>query len=56
MNTDEQFMRLALAEAKQAADADEIPIGAVIVSQGHLIAKAHNLTESAMLRPEQYAS
>lgn len=45
MNTDEQFMRLALAEAKQAADADEIPIGAVIVSQGRLIAKAHNLTE-----------
>ena len=38
-------MRLALTEAKLADEADEIPIGAVVVSQGRVIAKAHNLTE-----------
>ena len=43
--TDITFMRLALAEARQAAAEGEIPIGAVIVSQGRVIAKAHNLTE-----------
>ena len=45
MTPDEQFMRLALAEAQQAGEADEIPIGAVVVCQGRIIAKAHNLTE-----------
>ena len=38
-------MRLALAEAHRAADEDEIPIGAVVVAAGRVIAKAHNLTE-----------
>lgn len=38
-------MRQALAEARQAAREDEIPIGAVIVCQGRIIARAHNLTE-----------
>jgi len=38
-------MRLALTEAKLADEADEIPIGAVVVSQGRVIAKTHNLTE-----------
>jgi tRNA(adenine34) deaminase len=42
---DEYFMRLALAEAKKAADADEVPIGAVIVSNNIVIARAHNLVE-----------
>lgn len=42
---DEHFMLLALAEARQAYDEDEIPIGAVIVVNGKVIAKAHNLTE-----------
>lgn len=42
---DEQFMRQALMEAQYAAEEDEIPIGAVVVSQGRVIAKAHNLTE-----------
>lgn len=42
---DEYFMRLALAEAKKAADADEVPIGAVIVSDNIVIARAHNLVE-----------
>jgi len=39
------FMRLALAEARRAAAEGEIPIGAVVVSRGQVIAKAHNLTE-----------
>ena len=45
-NDDERFMRMALNEARQAADADEVPIGAVIVSHGQVIARAHNLTET----------
>ncbi len=42
---DEKYMRMALQEAQQAADADEIPVGAVVVSNGRIIARAHNLTE-----------
>ena len=42
---DEKYMRMALQEAQQAADADEIPVGAVVVCQGRIIARAHNLTE-----------
>ncbi len=42
---DEKFMRIALSEAKKALDKDEIPIGAVIVYDNKVIAKAHNLTE-----------
>ena len=41
----EIFMREALKEAKVALSKDEIAIGAVIVSQGRIIARAHNLTE-----------
>lgn len=44
--TDEHFMRLALQEAQQAQEEGEIPIGAVIVSRGRVIARAHNLTET----------
>jgi len=42
---DEYFMGEALKEARKAFDVDEIPIGAVIVSEGQIIARAHNLTE-----------
>jgi tRNA(adenine34) deaminase len=42
---DEYFMRQALAEAKKAFDADEVPIGAVIVANGVIIARAHNFVE-----------
>lgn len=42
---DEEFMRKALAEAQAAFDEDEIPVGAVIVCQGRIISRAHNLTE-----------
>jgi tRNA(adenine34) deaminase len=41
----EYFMRLALAEAQAAFDADEAPIGAVIVHDGHVVAAAHNQRE-----------
>ena len=43
---DELYMRKALAEAQQAFDEGEIPIGAIIVCQDHIIARAHNLTET----------
>ena len=43
---DEKYMRLALAEAHKALDADEIPIGCVIVSQNQIIGRGHNLTET----------
>lgn len=37
---------MALAEARKAYEADEVPIGAVIVSHGQVIARGHNLTET----------
>lgn len=43
---DEVFMRRALAEAREAAAAGEIPIGAVIVANGRVVARGHNLTET----------
>ncbi|MBR4388094.1 MAG: nucleoside deaminase [Prevotella sp.] len=42
---DERYMRHALDEAQMAADEGEIPIGAIIVSHGRIIARAHNQTE-----------
>lgn len=42
---DEHFMRLALNEAKRAYDAQEIPIGAVVVCKGKVIGRGYNLTE-----------
>lgn len=42
---DEEYMRKALMEAQLAFDEDEIPVGAVIVCQGKIISRAHNLTE-----------
>ncbi|MBQ8046942.1 MAG: nucleoside deaminase [Prevotella sp.] len=43
---DEFFMQRALDEARLAMEAGEVPIGAVVVSQGRIIARAHNLTET----------
>ncbi len=43
---DEYFMKKAFAEAVQAFDEGEIPVGAVVVSKGKIIARAHNLTET----------
>lgn len=42
---DAYFMQLALCEAKTAATAGEVPIGAVLVIDGEIIAKAHNMKE-----------
>ena len=39
-------MREALKEAQKALDKDEIPIGAIIVANDKIIARAHNLTET----------
>ncbi|MES2592663.1 MAG: nucleoside deaminase [Bacteroidota bacterium] len=43
--SDEHFMREALKEAQKAFDADEVPVGAVIVCNNKIIARSHNLTE-----------
>ena len=45
-NDDEHFMKAALEEAKNAFSKQEIPVGAVIVNNGIIIARAHNLTEA----------
>ena len=44
--SDDHFMKLAIQEAQKAFDADEVPVGAVIVCDNQIIAKAHNLTET----------
>lgn len=46
LKRDEEYMRRALDEAMTARDEGEIPIGAVVVCQNHIIARAHNLTET----------
>ncbi len=43
---DEMFMRMALDEARRAAERGEVPVGAVIVAGGRVIGRGHNLTES----------
>ena len=43
MKTPEEYMRAALKEAEKAKNIDEVPVGAVIVQNGIIIAKAHNL-------------
>ncbi len=46
MFTDEYFMKIALQEAQEAIEKDEVPIGCVVVSNDRIIAKSHNLTET----------
>lgn len=43
--SDESFMREAIKEARKALALDEVPIGAVVVCENRIIARAHNLTE-----------
>ena len=43
---DNYFMGLAIAEARNAAAAGEIPIGAVVVASGRVIGRGHNRTEA----------
>ena len=45
MEAHEKFMREALREASYAAAEDEVPIGAVVVWKGRVVAKGHNMTE-----------
>ena len=42
MNDDEKWMQIAIKESITAKNVDEIPVGAVIVKNGKLVAKAHN--------------
>ena len=44
--TDEELMRAALDEAREAAALGEVPVGAVVAKDGEIIARAHNLRES----------
>ena len=44
--TDEELMRAALDEAREAAALGEVPVGAVVAKDGKIIARAHNLRES----------
>jgi tRNA(adenine34) deaminase len=44
--SDEHFMKLAYLEAQKAFEMDEVPVGAVIVCDNQVIAKAHNMTEA----------
>jgi len=46
MGEKEKFMMEALKEAKKAYDKLEVPVGAVIVKEGKIIARAHNLKET----------
>jgi len=42
-----EYMTAALEEAKKAFDLGEVPVGAVVVKDGEIIARAHNLTETS---------
>ena len=45
MENDIKYMRMALQEAEKAKAIGEVPVGAVVVANGKVIARAHNLTE-----------
>jgi tRNA(adenine34) deaminase len=42
---DEYFMKQAFQEAQKAFEKDEVPVGAVVVANNQIIARAHNFTE-----------
>lgn len=46
MNTDEYYMCIALDEARKAYEEGEIPVGCVIVQDGHILSRTHNATET----------
>ena len=46
METDEYYMKIAIEEAKKAELLGEVPIGAIIVKNNHVIARAHNMRET----------
>ena len=45
LDPDRRWMRLALAEAERAAEAGEVPVGAVVVKGGQVVGRGHNQTE-----------
>ena len=45
MKTHEEYMELALEEARKAEEIDEVPVGCVIVRDGEVISRGHNLKE-----------
>ncbi len=47
MTKEEEYMQIALTEAKKAFDKAEVPVGCVIVKDGQVIAKSHNQKESS---------
>lgn len=58
MNQDELFMKLAIAEAKKAQEQGEVPIGAIIIHDGEVIASGYNKREtsqSSLSHAELYA-
>ena len=44
--SDQYFMKQAFIEAEKALQKDEVPVGAVVVCEGKIISRAHNLTET----------
>ena len=46
LSDDIHYMKMALDEAQHAYDAGEVPVGAIVVCKGRIIARAHNLTET----------
>lgn len=45
LEPDRRWMKTALREAERAFDAGEVPIGAVVVKDGHIVGRGHNLVE-----------
>lgn len=54
MTSDESYMQVALQEARNARDANEVPVGALVVCDGKIIAAEHNRRE-ANASPEAHA-
>ena len=46
MEVDEKYMSLALHEAQKALSEGEVPVGCIIVSEGQVVGRGHNLTET----------
>lgn len=46
LQIDEKYMRLAIKEAQEAFDSEEVPVGAVIVAGGRVVGRGHNLVET----------
>ena len=46
LSEDERFMRQALTEARKAFEQGEVPVGAVVVWNGRIVGRGHNLVET----------